>query len=182
MHAGHGILSASNYCSDADVQAQPCRLCCTPRDNSTPDPLQATAHGPDCEVCVLQALLHSSHMYHEAKDNFASHGIMVENVQMDVGKMMAQKDKAVKTLTGGIEGLFKKNKVRSQHAAIMLWLRKSMGQLQDRRLDPEESCWHCSGASCNAWLLKAAPALRGLSCQRLQQTLSRPRSCQEGLG
>ena len=73
-------------------------------------------------------------MYHEAKDNFASHGIMVENVQMDVSKMMAQKDKAVKTLTGGIEGLFKKNKVRSLHAAIVLRLRL----LQYRRLPPEE--------------------------------------------
>ena len=74
-------------------------------------------------------------MYHEAKDNFASHGIMVENVQMDVSKMMAQKDKAVKTLTGGIEGLFKKNKVRSRHAASML----------GRRLLPEQPCWHRDG-------------------------------------
>ena len=94
--------------------------------------MRATAHGPHCKVCVPQALLHSSHMYHEAKDNFASHGIMVENVQMDLTKMMAQKDKAVKTLTGGVEGLLKKNKVRNLHAATMLRLR----QFQSRSLPP----------------------------------------------
>ncbi len=31
---------------------------------------------------------------------------------MDIKKMMAQKDKAVTGLTKGVEGLFKKNKVR----------------------------------------------------------------------
>ena len=41
----------------------------------------------------------------------AKYGIEVSNVKMDVTKMMAQKDKSVKQLTGGIEGLFKKNKV-----------------------------------------------------------------------
>ena len=30
---------------------------------------------------------------------------------MDIGKMMKYKEQAVKGLTGGIEGLFKKNKV-----------------------------------------------------------------------
>ena len=41
----------------------------------------------------------------------AKFGINAQNVSLDVGKMLAQKDKSVKTLTGGIEGLFKKNKV-----------------------------------------------------------------------
>lgn len=31
---------------------------------------------------------------------------------MNVSQMMTQKEKAIKGLTGGIEGLFKKNKVR----------------------------------------------------------------------
>ena len=117
-------------------------------------------------------------MYHEAKDNFASHGIMVENVQMDVSKMMAQKDKAVKNLTGGIEGLFKKNKVRSRHAAIMLRPR----QFLYGRPPPEEPCQHFNGATCKAWLLEAAPALRG---PRLLKAAADPvllRSCQEGVG
>lgn len=40
---------------------------------------------------------------------------------MDIGKMMKYKEQAVKGLTGGIEGLFKKNKV-IEHAtsAIMI--------------------------------------------------------------
>ena len=58
-----------------------------------------------------KALLHSSHMFAEAKHSFASHGVMVDNVSIDLDKMMAQKDKAVEGLTKGIEGLFKKNKV-----------------------------------------------------------------------
>lgn len=59
-----------------------------------------------------KALLHSSEMYHEAKHSFASHGIKVSgDVTIDLPAMMKQKDTAVKGLTGGIEGLFKKNKV-----------------------------------------------------------------------
>lgn len=58
-----------------------------------------------------KALLHSSHMYSEAKHSFASHGVVVDNVSIDLDKMMAQKSSAVDGLTKGIEGLFKKNKV-----------------------------------------------------------------------
>ncbi|KAL2922248.1 Dihydrolipoyl dehydrogenase 1 mitochondrial [Bienertia sinuspersici] len=58
-----------------------------------------------------KALLHSSHMYHEAKHSFASHGVKFSSVEVDLPAMMGQKDKAVSTLTRGIEGLFKKNKV-----------------------------------------------------------------------
>ena len=50
-------------------------------------------------------------MFHEAKHSFANHGVKVENVEIDVAAMMAQKSKAVSGLTKGIEGLFKKNKV-----------------------------------------------------------------------
>lgn len=45
---------------------------------------------------------------------------MVENVQIDLKKMMAQKDKAVTGLTKGIEGLFKKNKVWRSITSTML--------------------------------------------------------------
>ncbi|KAI8107578.1 hypothetical protein M9435_002606 [Picochlorum sp. BPE23] len=58
-----------------------------------------------------KALLQSSHMYAEATKHFGSHGVTVDNVGVDLGKMMEQKDKAVEGLTKGIEGLFKKNKV-----------------------------------------------------------------------
>lgn len=42
----------------------------------------------------------------------ASHGISVGEVSMDVGKMMESKNAKVNGLTGGIEYLFKKYKVR----------------------------------------------------------------------
>lgn len=58
-----------------------------------------------------KALLHSSHMYHEAMHAFPSHGVKFSSVEVDLPAMMAQKDKAVSNLTKGIEGLFKKNKV-----------------------------------------------------------------------
>ncbi|XP_020599695.1 dihydrolipoyl dehydrogenase 1, mitochondrial-like, partial [Phalaenopsis equestris] len=59
----------------------------------------------------FQALLHSSHLYHEAKHAFANHGVKFSQLEVDLPAMMAQKDKAVSGLTRGIEGLFKKNKV-----------------------------------------------------------------------
>lgn len=58
-----------------------------------------------------KALLHSSHMYHEAKSSFAHHGVKFSNLEIDLPAMMSQKDKAVAGLTKGIEGLFKKNAV-----------------------------------------------------------------------
>ena len=59
-----------------------------------------------------QALLASSHLYHEVKKNAESHGVIVDGVRMDLGKMMAQKETAVAGLTKGVEGLFKKYKAR----------------------------------------------------------------------
>lgn len=41
----------------------------------------------------------------------ASRGINTSNVELDLEKMMGEKTKAVKALTGGIAQLFKKNKV-----------------------------------------------------------------------
>lgn len=58
-----------------------------------------------------KALLNSSHKYEEAKLHFEDYGIIAENVKFDLGKMMKQKENAVKGLTQGIEFLFKKNKV-----------------------------------------------------------------------
>jgi dihydrolipoamide dehydrogenase len=59
-----------------------------------------------------KALLHATHLYHDAHANFAKYGLMGgEGITMDVAKMQIQKEKAVKGLTAGIEFLFKKNKV-----------------------------------------------------------------------
>ncbi len=58
-----------------------------------------------------KALLQSSELYHEASHDFADHGIKIESVKLDLEKMMARKSKIVGELTGGIEFLFKKNKI-----------------------------------------------------------------------
>jgi dihydrolipoamide dehydrogenase len=58
-----------------------------------------------------KALLHSSHMLHQAQHDFKTHGIKVSDVQVDLPQMMVNKANAVTGLTKGIEGLFKKNKV-----------------------------------------------------------------------
>lgn len=58
-----------------------------------------------------KALLNATHKYHEAQHDFKELGIVVKDVSIDFGQLMKVKEKAVKGLTGGIEFLFKKNKV-----------------------------------------------------------------------
>ena len=59
-----------------------------------------------------KALLDSSEHYAMAKHgDFASHGLKISRVDLDLPTMMARKDKIVKDLTGGIGFLMKKNKV-----------------------------------------------------------------------
>ena len=58
-----------------------------------------------------KALLRSSELYDEASHGFVMHGIAVEGLKLDVGTMVRRKDNIVTQLTGGIRGLFKKNKV-----------------------------------------------------------------------
>ena len=47
-----------------------------------------------------KALLDSSYKYHEAKADFAVHGISASSVEIDVAQMLARKDKIVSQLTG----------------------------------------------------------------------------------
>eukprot|EP00928_Gymnodinium_smaydae_P028391 TRINITY_DN2165_c0_g1_i1.p1 TRINITY_DN2165_c0_g1~~TRINITY_DN2165_c0_g1_i1.p1 ORF type:complete len:519 (+),score=158.99 TRINITY_DN2165_c0_g1_i1:58-1557(+) len=58
-----------------------------------------------------KSLLHNSHLLHMAQHELKDRGINVSGVELDLAKMMDQKNKAVKQLTGGIEMLFKKNGV-----------------------------------------------------------------------
>src|SRR5690625_1468823 len=53
-----------------------------------------------------KALLDTSQKYAEARDRFASHGIVVQGLEVDVPAMIARKDEVVKQLTGGIGQLF----------------------------------------------------------------------------
>ncbi|NQZ02341.1 MAG: dihydrolipoyl dehydrogenase [Bdellovibrionales bacterium] len=59
-----------------------------------------------------KALLQSSEHYHAAKADFADHGIMLDSVKLDLGKMMERKSGIVKELTDGINYLFDKNKIK----------------------------------------------------------------------
>ncbi len=59
-----------------------------------------------------KALLHASEIYEEAKGgHLTKFGVNFEGVTLDLDQMHAEKAKAVKELTGGVEFLFKKNKV-----------------------------------------------------------------------
>ncbi|CAI5722385.1 unnamed protein product [Peronospora destructor] len=58
-----------------------------------------------------KALLHSTHLLHTAQHDFKKYGIDAPEVTANFPQMMKAKEKAVKMLTGGIESLFKKNKV-----------------------------------------------------------------------
>lgn len=58
-----------------------------------------------------KSLLNNSHYYHEAVHGFKNRGIEVEGLSFNLEKMMDSKNKTVKSLTGGVEMLFKKNKV-----------------------------------------------------------------------
>jgi dihydrolipoamide dehydrogenase len=58
-----------------------------------------------------KALLESSERYAETKHSLAEHGIHTGDVRLDLAAMLARKNKIVDTLTRGIDGLFKKNKI-----------------------------------------------------------------------
>jgi dihydrolipoamide dehydrogenase len=58
-----------------------------------------------------KALLHASHMLHEAETNFAKMGLKGKSPSVDWPQMLAYKDDVIGQNTKGIEFLFKKNKI-----------------------------------------------------------------------
>lgn len=58
-----------------------------------------------------KALLHATHALHEAEHNFAKMGLKAEKPEVDWDQMLAYKRDSVGQNTGGIEFLFKKNKI-----------------------------------------------------------------------
>ena len=86
--------------------------CC--ESNPYADPKGEPRLGGTClnVGCIpSKALLHTSHLFAEAAHGFAAQGISVGSPSIDVPKMIARKNGIVDQLTGGIRGLFKKNKV-----------------------------------------------------------------------
>jgi dihydrolipoamide dehydrogenase len=75
---------------------------------------RATLGGTCLNVgCIpSKALLHASELYdHAANGALAKLGVKIDQMSLDLPTMQAQRIDAVKGLTGGIEFLFKKNKI-----------------------------------------------------------------------
>ncbi|MET0360966.1 MAG: FAD-dependent oxidoreductase, partial [Sphingobium sp.] len=75
---------------------------------------RATLGGTCLNVgCIpSKALLHASELYdHAANGALAKLGVKIDKMSLDLPTMQAQRIDAVKGLTGGIEYLFKKNKI-----------------------------------------------------------------------
>ena len=86
--------------------------CC--ESNPYADPKGEPRLGGTClnVGCIpSKALLHTSHLFEEAAQTFAGQGIRIGAPEIDVPTMLARKNGIVDQLTGGIKGLFKKNKV-----------------------------------------------------------------------
>jgi dihydrolipoamide dehydrogenase len=58
-----------------------------------------------------KALLESSELYAHARDGLASHGVHADGVRLDLAAMLQRKDATVRTLTRGIDGLFRKHRI-----------------------------------------------------------------------
>ena len=62
-----------------------------------------------------KAMLDSSERYAEVTHSLADHGIEVGEVKLDLSKMLERKESVVGQLVGGVDYLFKKNKVDGKH-------------------------------------------------------------------
>ena len=60
-----------------------------------------------------KAMLESSEKFHEVNHTFATHGIDVSKVSLNLSQMLGRKDEIVSQLTDGVAYLFKKNKITS---------------------------------------------------------------------
>jgi pyruvate/2-oxoglutarate dehydrogenase complex dihydrolipoamide dehydrogenase (E3) component len=62
-----------------------------------------------------KALLDSSEHYHNAAHTFKTHGINLNDLQVDLAQMISRKDDVVKQNVDGIQFLMKKNKIDVHH-------------------------------------------------------------------
>jgi len=67
-----------------------------------------------------KALLQSTQKLWEARNDLGTHGINANGINVDLGAMMARKDRVVEGLTKGVDALFKKNGVEriAGHACL----------------------------------------------------------------
>lgn len=74
----------------------------------------AAAYGGTClnVGCIpSKALLESSEHYLHTKTKLAKHGVLVDNIRLDLSALMKRKEAVVRQNVNGITGLFKKNKI-----------------------------------------------------------------------
>ena len=83
-----------------------------------------------------KALLDSSHHVYRLQHELGEHGISVDNVAVDIAKMMKRKDKVVTTLTKGVAGLLRKHKITSIAGRARL---KGDQQIEIRSADTESN-------------------------------------------
>jgi dihydrolipoamide dehydrogenase len=81
------------------------RVACVEKDES----LGGTCLNVGC--IPSKALLDSSEHYFNLRQGMEGHGIKISGLELDLAAMLARKDKVVKTLTTGIKGLLRKNKI-----------------------------------------------------------------------
>lgn len=75
---------------------------------------EAPALGGTClrVGCIpSKALLESSERFAQAREHWASQGILFSDLKLDLAAMLRRKDQVVTTLTKGVEALFGKNKI-----------------------------------------------------------------------
>ncbi len=78
------------------------------------------AHGGTClnVGCIpSKAMLHTSHLYHDASHSFENFGIEVSKPKLNLKKMMGHKQNVIDANVGGISFLFKKNKITDYFGA-----------------------------------------------------------------
>ena len=63
-----------------------------------------------------KALLESSELFEKAKSGLGKHGIVAQDVRLDLPGMLRRKDAVVRSLTLGIAGLIRKNKIKRYQA------------------------------------------------------------------
>src|SRR4051812_32401495 len=74
----------------------------------------SAAYGGTClnVGCIpSKALLESSEHFLHTKTKLSKHGVLVDNIKLDLAAMMKRKEAVVRQNVNGISGLFKKNKV-----------------------------------------------------------------------
>lgn len=84
-----------------------------------------------------KALLQSTELYEQAKQQFSTHGIQLDGLGFDLQKMMQRKTRVVSDLTQGIATLLKSNKVTSIHGTAKLLADNQVSVCSDNTADKQ---------------------------------------------